>query len=187
MASRRRRFRLIEGGKDGTTVAGVQIVITPRRQSPFPVEAVTLEEDTYLVLSAKTRLPERSEHPIRVMTALWEAEPEAPGSVVVRPGLRTELLAVVHDLNEEPSWREEWIRTALRRVLEEADRRTIAALGMEPLGCVHGRLERERFEELLEVALQEESPEVLERIWLMEGEELERGSSKPGSGPDLGR
>lgn len=139
----------------------------PRHEPPFPVEGVVLEEDTYLVLSAKTRLPERSEHPIRVMTALWEAERKPPGSVVVRPGLRTELLAVVHDLNEEPSWREEWIRTALGRVLEETERRTIAALGMEPLGCVHGRLERDRFEELLKECLAADASETLERLWIM--------------------
>ena len=142
----------------------------PRHDPPFPVEAVVLEEDTYLVLSARKRLPERSEHPIRVMTALWEAEPESPGTLVVRPGLRPELLAVVHDLSQEPSWRDEWIEQALHHALEEAERRRIIALGMEPLGCVHGRLHLERFEELLTATLETTAPEGLLRIRLMEKE-----------------
>lgn len=146
----------------------VHVVMAPREQPPFSVEAMVLEEDTYLVLSADPRPGEaHPEHPIRVMTSLLEVEPKEPGTIVVRDRSPIEIAAIVHDLDEEPSWREEWVVSALDRAIAEAERLQLHALGLEMLGAIHGRLERPRFLQLLRHALQRSDPQSIERIWLI--------------------
>jgi hypothetical protein len=162
-------LRLIHGGRSSRATQGVvHVVMAPREQPPFAVDAIVVEEDTYLVLSADARAGEpHPEHPIRVMTSLLEVEPKQPGSIVVRDRAPLELAAIVHDLDEEPSWREEWIVSALDRALAEAERRQFRSLGLEMLGAIHGRLERPRFLQILRQALQRSDPRRLERIWLI--------------------
>jgi hypothetical protein len=144
--------------------------VAPRHTPPFSPDALVEEEDTFLVLSADSGVGEVTEHPIRLMTAIWEAQPETPGSVVVRHarhGRPRRLLAVVHDLQQEPTWREEWVREALDGVLREAEARGVRRLAVPLLGCVHGGLGRERFISLLGQALQRASVRVLESIWIV--------------------
>lgn len=121
-----------------------------RRNQPFPVDALVLEEDTWFALSAEPVARAPDVHPIRAMTEAWEMQPAVPGSVHLRAGWPVRVLAVVHDLTLEPSWREEWIRSALRDALETAQRRGWQALGIEPLGCVHGRFEPAAFDRMLQ-------------------------------------
>jgi hypothetical protein len=166
---------LLEGGRSPQVrVGNLRIVVAPRDRRPFPVEAVAAEEDTYLVLSTPPRLPLPAQHPIRVMTAVWELEPEPPGTVVVRGEHPLRLLAVVHDLNEEPTWKEEWIVGAIDGILREAAQRQLTALGLPLVGCRHGRLTPERFVELLMASLSRLSPEGLQRLWLMTPRLLEQ-------------
>lgn len=135
---------------------------------PFVPDAVVLEEDTSLVLSADPTPRDPGEHPIRIMTALYDHRPCAPGSVVVQGRFPVRMLAMVHDLDQDPTWREEWVCAALDEVLAESGRRGLRRLAMEPLGTVHGRLARERFMALLEQALARASPASPQEIWLME-------------------
>lgn len=162
-------LRLIHGGRSNRTTQGVvHVVMASREQPPFAVDAIVVEEDTYLVLSADPRVGEpHPEHPIRVMTSLLEVEPKAPGTIVVRDRSPVEFAAIVHDLDQEPSWREEWIVSSLDRALAEAERRKLRSLGLEMLGAIHGKIERPRFLQLLRQALQRCDPRRLERIWLI--------------------
>ncbi len=165
---RRGRLRLLRGGRQREGRLGaVQIVPAAADRPPFPVDAVAAEEDTYLVLSAEPEVRPSREHPIRLMTALYDAVPEDPGSVVVKAGRPLRLLAVVHDLNLEPTWREAWVARALEGILDECARRRFTAVGLPLLGCVHGQLARERFVSLLRRALRKAKPRTLERLWLM--------------------
>jgi len=136
-------------------------------QPPFPVDAVVAEEDTYLVLSAATDFQIPAEHPLRVMTAAHESEPQSPGSVVVRSGQPFELLAVVHDLSSEPSCEEEWVVAALEEILSQTDRLRLRSIALPLLGAFHGVLEPDRCAELLWAVLVAEEPDTLERIWLV--------------------
>jgi hypothetical protein len=145
----------------------VGIVVAPRSRPPFEVNALALEDDTYHVLSASPEYREPTEHPIRLWTAVHEQEPSEPGSVIVQAGNPPRLLAVVHDLSEEPTWREAWVIAALDGVLREAERRTISHLGLEPLGGVYGKLRPDRFVSLLRDALASFRPQRLERVWLV--------------------
>ncbi len=161
------RLRLVDAGRPELRWGTLLIVPSPENRPPFPVDALAREEDTYLVLSADSELRPAAEHPIRLMTALHDAVPEPPGSVVVRPGSPLRLLAVVHDLGREPSWREEWVGQALTGVLRECEARGLASLGLPLLGCVHGHLAVERSVELLRQTVRQIAPTILRRVWLM--------------------
>jgi len=170
-------WRLIRGGR-GREVClnAVRVLAAPQHLPPFAVEAVAAEEDTYLVLSAPAQVRQPIEHPIRVMTEVLEAVGAEPGSVVVRNGRPLRFLAVVHDLSEEPTWREEWVASALDGIFREARRLRLRAIGVPLLATRHGTLERDRFMVLLREALKRARPGTLERLWLIvpegAGEEL---------------
>jgi hypothetical protein len=144
---------------------GIEIVVAPER--PRAADAVVEEDDTYLVLSADPEVREPEVARLRAFHEAYTAEPAEPGSVVVRGGAPARLLAVVHDLSQDPSWREEWVDAALRAVIAEADSRKVRTLAMPPLGRVHGSLPRERFVVLLRSALQACAPRSLKQICLV--------------------
>ena len=125
------------------------------------------EEDTFLVLSADPVVREPVEHPVILMTKLMEARPEPPGSLLVRGANPLKLLAVVHDLAQEPSWREEWIKSALEGILREVEVRQLRSIALPLLGTVHGKLETKTFFYLLKGVLKKWRPSHLKRIWLM--------------------
>lgn len=104
---------------------------------------------------------------MRLMTRLIETRPETPGTVLVREREPVRMLAVVHDVSREPSWCEDWVARALEGALVEAERRGMQAVGLEMLGCMHGRLDPTRFAALLKAALERMAPRKLRRIWLL--------------------
>jgi hypothetical protein len=148
---------------------GIEVVVAPER--PREADAVVEEEDTYLVLSADREVREPEMARLRAIHEAYTAEPALPGSVVVRDGAPTRLLAVVHDLSRDPSCREEWVAAALGAVIAEADSRKVRRLVMPPLGRVHGLLPRERFVILLRSALEKGTSHHIERLCLVAPEE----------------
>ncbi len=164
----RPRFWVIRGGGrgGGVRVGAIDVAVAPEESPPFPVAAIVIEEDTYLVLSAAAEQPMRPEHPLRLMTALRELEPEPPGSLVVREGQPLRFLAIVHDLNRDPTWTDEWVESAYERALAETGRRGLRALGLELLATRHGRMEPQRSLDLLRDALERATPPLLERLWI---------------------
>ena len=162
------RLRLIRGGhRFEISLGSFQIVAAPEYNPPFAVDAVVYEEDTFLVLSAEPVVREPKEHPVRLWTRVIETKPEIPGSVLVMDRRPLRFLAIVHDLNHEPSWREEWIESALEGVFREAEDRTLQSIALPLLGTKHGRLEKQRFIVLLRHALRRSSLRHLKRIWLV--------------------
>jgi hypothetical protein len=150
-------------------IEGVLVTVAPEDSPPYPVDAIVLEEDTQLVLSAPPVIPEQSEHPIRIMTALLESEPRPLGSVIVRAGLPPRLLAVVHDLNRDPSADEDTVRAALRSLSVELDRLQAKRVRMPLLGAVHGVISRSQSIELITEMLREASPPALRHLWIVNG------------------
>jgi hypothetical protein len=164
----RPNLRLIRGGGHPQLAIGtVQIFVGPEKMSPYPVDAVVAEEDTFLVLSADPELSESNESPIRVLTEALEARPETPGSVLVKDGHPLQLLAIVHDLDQGPSWKEEWIVSALEGIFRETDKRKLRSIALPLLGTLHGSLEKKRFIALLRDSLERKPPSHLKRLWLV--------------------
>ena len=153
-----------------TTIGNVRVVTAPAWAAPFEVEAVAREEDTFLVLSADPTVRDPGEPLMKVLTAALESEPRPLGSVVVRPGQPLELLAVVHDLSLDPTWKEEWVASAIDAVLAEARERELRSIAVPPLGAVHGRMPVERFVALLAAALRRGPTGRLERLWIVADE-----------------
>jgi hypothetical protein len=105
---------------------------------PFAIDAEVIEEDTFLVLGADPEARELAGGPRRHIRDMDDTYPKAPGSVLIRAaGSRVRMLAVVHDLERDPTWQEEWIGTALGKLLVEADERGYGAISLPVLGSVH--------------------------------------------------
>ena len=161
-------FELIQGGlHQATTLGQVRIVAAPEGARPFKVQAMVFEEDTWLVMSASPTVCEPDIHPIRLMTDVINAEPEPVGSVVIRKGYPLRFLAIVHDVNQEPTWKEEWVVTALEQVFRECEKHKISAMGLPLLGTKHGRLEKLRFVALLAEVLNQFVFDHLKKLWLI--------------------
>jgi hypothetical protein len=161
-------LRVIQGGRrDGVRLGWVQVAV--RSEADLPrVSAVVYEEDTFLTLSAPTSPSEPSEHPVRTFTDVLEAEPVAPGTVLIGPRDRPlALLAVVHDLDHDPSWRPDWIATALRGVIDLTARRQLGELALPLLGTVHGRMPLAEAMTLTAAALSSVERRFPERVWLV--------------------
>jgi hypothetical protein len=172
--SPRHGLRLIQGGKDRPAPDDglLRVVVAAADRPPFDVDALVFEDDTYFVLGASAEIREPTESPLRVWTELHETEAADPGDVIFRSGTPPRILAVVHDLSKDPTWTEAWVAQALSASLRLARERGFRSLGLQPLGCVHGRLSPDRFPLLLRQALEQTGPRTLERIWLVGQPEL---------------
>lgn len=133
---------------------------------PCEPQIVVREEDVQLVLSAVTDLHVTGESLKELEGAALGAMNHAPGSVVVQGGRPLRMLAIIHDVDREPSWCEDWIAAATRAVFREAHWRGLTRIAMPLLGTVHGQLAPQRAAELLATVL--EQPDVVrpETLWL---------------------
>jgi hypothetical protein len=145
----------------------MRIVAAPVYSPPFPVEAATYEEDTFLIMSPGSGETGEAQHPIRMMAELESFRPRKVGSVLVRKGPPLRLLAVVHDVNREPTCREQWVEKALSNLFQKADQLGLRSLSMPLLANRHGRLPIDRLALLLSRILQTRSSGSLEQIWVV--------------------
>lgn len=128
---------------------------------PDTVDALVLEDDTYHALSAAPVFTPVEEHPLRILDHAHHAVPAHPGDLVVRPGTPLRLLAVVHKLDEDPTWRVTWVIAAYEAVLGEITRRRLTSVALPLLGSVHGRMSPDHSFDLLRDAV-EHSPHHLD-------------------------
>lgn len=119
------------------------------------------------MLSADPVAKETEESPSKSLERAVDTSPHEPGSVVVKEGRPTRLLAVVHDLSHDPSWKEQWVKQALARVLGTAEERQFVSLSLPMLGTLRGTLEPSRFVELLYSRLSEHTGTYPHSIWLV--------------------
>ncbi|MBP39919.1 MAG: hypothetical protein CL726_11545 [Chloroflexi bacterium] len=87
-------------------------------------------------------------------------EPLERGTVV-RKGQR--LYAIVHDLDQEPSCDKQSVMQALAEIMRICTETDAPSIAIDPLGCIHGRLDSDWF-----LQRQEESAATssLQRIWV---------------------
>ncbi len=144
-----------------------ELIYAPQDDPPFRVDAVVVEEDTGLVLSADTEIKLKDEHPIRMMMALWDFTPETPGTIVVKGRNPFRLFAIVHDFDAEPSCKKEWVLASLHAALQKCKKLGVLSLGMQLLGSRYGSIEKEWFIDELEKALWRYKGNQLQKLWLM--------------------
>lgn len=133
---------------------------------PFEPDAVVREQDTWLVLGGDAVVTAPDADTPELLERAAEFEPLEPGSVVARGGDPVELLAVVHDLDRDPTWRVAWVEAALAEVMRELHARGASGVALPVLGGVHGDLHPIRFRRLLQDAVESSPPWALQRICL---------------------
>ena len=101
------------------------------------------------------------------MTAMLEAKPAKVGTVLARGGDPIRFLAIVHDVNQDPTWKEQWIEKALENLFCASEQRQVSALRLPLLGALHGKLHPNRFAVLLSRVLHRTVREHLKRLWLV--------------------
>jgi hypothetical protein len=149
------------------SVGSTKIITAPDHAPPFDVDAVAYEEDTLLVLSDRATFAEPRDSLKELVKKVIKTPPRKPGSVIVKGKHPVQLLAVVHDLNVEPSWTKDWIANALEEIFHEAETRKLESLALPLLGTIHGSYHEEDFVLLLREVLQRRCPRYPERIWLI--------------------
>ena len=166
--TRRPPLKLLRGYRICETKVGrLHVAAAPRDTPPFPIQAFVFEEDTFLVMSADPAPLETKLPMVKIMTRLIETQPRMPGTVVVQGQAPVRILAIVHDFNQDPSWKEAWVESALRNALQESQKLGIRSLALPFLGTVHGSLDKRRFLQILAGALQESRLPYLNRLWLV--------------------
>lgn len=148
-------------------------VIAPEANPPFPVDAVVIEEDTGLVLSAEVAVDfGKDEHPIRVMTDLLDFETVSPGSIVVQEGVGQEgtpckILAVIADFDVSPPVQEIWVRDALTSALRECDERILSRVAIQMLGTRYNASAESAFIEIYRDVTRELPLVHVRQVWLV--------------------
>jgi hypothetical protein len=161
-------FKLIRGGRiEEIRIGNLKVVAASKDSPPNPVDAIVFEEDTFLVMSADPTPKDPKVPMVRVMTSLIETQPRVPGTVLLQGRSPLRMLAIVHDFNQDPSWKEEWIENALRGVFQQMEKLGLQSLALPLLGTVYGTLDKRRFIELLVRALQGTGHNALRLLWLV--------------------
>ena len=159
----------------GGRLGPVHVVVAPEDAPPFPIQAIAVEEDTHLLLSSDGVVEEPDEEFDALVSAASTRRPSTPGTVLVRKTDPLQFLAIVHDIDCQPTWREEWIASAINGAIEEAEWRRLASIGLPLIGTRHGNIEMRRVALWLGRCLSRSSFRFLKRVWVIapEGSETE--------------
>ena len=145
----------------------IDIVVAPQAIQPFDIDAVVEEQDTALILSEPESITEPENKPAWFLANKLESQTLLkPGSVIKRDGKTIRLLAIVHDLDMEPSWSSEWIKHALDNIIKVCQEQGISSIQLPVLGAQHGRFNIEEFLQLLVMAINKAQGK-LKKIWLV--------------------
>lgn len=162
----------IPGGRAPERIGGVLVHREHDGEQSSPVDAVVLEEDRYLMLSAKPRLTDEKNH-LRTLTKGFGAEQAELGTLVLRQGRPLTMLAVVVDVDADPPVEEGYVKRAFERVLAVCVAQRIDRVRVPLLGRL-GRLPAARSAALLREVIAAHTGEFPRDVVvpLREGEEL---------------
>ncbi len=163
-----KQLRVIDGGLQKYFIfKKIKLLAAPRKYPPGKIDALVFEEDAFLIMSDEPEHVPPATHPIRLMHEMADFIPEIPGSVVVKGKNPIRMLAVVHDVSLDPTWKEEWIEKSIHAVFQKAEALKIKTLGLPLLGTKHGKLDHHRFTELLARCLTSRKFNFLRLLWLI--------------------
>lgn len=145
----------------------VQVAAHGEGDAPFEVDAIVIEDDTHMVLSADPAFKITHGSMKQAAARAANARTFELGCVVVKPGRPALFLAIVHDLSKEPTWTENSVQRALTSVFKEAESRKLRAIAVPPLGTKHGSLGDNRFMELFRTVLAGANLHYVERVWFV--------------------
>jgi hypothetical protein len=162
------KLRVVRGSLScDMSLGNLRIVASPKEAPPFRVGAFVFEEDTFLVMSADPMVREPKESMVHIMSRLMETQPTGLGSVLIRGKDPLQFLAIVHDFNQDPSFKEEWLASALEGIFKASERLQLRSLALPLIGTPYGFIQAERFADLLKLALENATLQHLRRLWLI--------------------
>lgn len=169
MARRRPpNLRLISGDLARVVrIGNTRIQISPQDRPPFAVNAIAVEQDTALVLDEEPILYAPSQSLNEFSSELEHLTEPLPGSVLVKHGTPKRLIAIIHDLEQDPTLRPEWVVKALHNMMRLAERQPLQAIALPLLGTRYGQLDQRRFIELLCYILCKYPPASHLKLWLV--------------------
>ena len=153
--------------KSQVKIRDLSIFIIPENLAPAKVAAIVEEQDTSLVLGKPTTISLTEDKPSWFLANKLESqELLQPGSVVTQKGKPGKLLAIIHDLDSEPTWKREWISQALDNIFLLTGSLDLNSLQLPVLGAQHGRFALTEFLSLLCQKLHAYNGP-LKKIWLI--------------------
>lgn len=132
--------------------ASLELGLCMGEGAPPETQALVVPQDVHLLLGEAGPLEEGGPGPERAAAQAAEAEPRAPGSLVVVAGTPLLLQAVVYDFAHTPHARAADVFAALAASLEEGRKRGLARLAVQPVGTAHAGVEPRTFLRLLLLA-----------------------------------
>lgn len=162
------QLRVIDGGlQKSFFFNGIKLIAAPRKCPPAKIDALVFEEDAFLIISDEPEYIPPPKHPIRLMSDIANFKPQVPGTVVIKGENPIRMLAVVHDVNQDPTWKEEWIEKAVCSVFQKAEILKLRTLGLPMIGTKHGKLTYQNFSKIFARALRTCVFKYLKLIWLI--------------------
>lgn len=163
--TRKPKLKLLLGGKARhVTINGVKVSVAPNSLYPLPVDARVFEEDTHLILTVDPVMRYTPEHPIRMLNSLSRDRAKIPGTIVHNGA---SWYAVIHDLDQEPTCRQEWVESAYQEIFRLTGEDKINRIGIPLLGSVHGAMKAPESLELLLAALRASKGRELKHIMII--------------------
>ena len=149
-----------------TTIGSIEITVAPPEYPPFEIDAIVEEQDTSLILGVEPEIRYPGESYDSLVNHMYVQQPRSPGEIIVKKSCPLRFCAIVHDIEQKPTWKEEWVATALKKLLYEIGKYQVKTVVMPLLGTVYGSMSDESFIKLLCVALRTVQPGYPEKIWL---------------------
>ena len=145
------------------------IYIAPENCPPFSIKGIVEEQDTSLVLEPSNELPEYNDsRPVWYQANTLELQKVYhSGEVLVKSYNPIRLLAIVHDLDCDPSWKIDWIKSAINNIFSLCDEKQLASLALPLLGTQFGKFKNKEFLKLLVNQLLFNQLDYPQRIWLL--------------------
>lgn len=147
----------------------LSIHIAPEQCPPFDVVAKIEEQDTSLILEPGDTINEyNDDKPVWYLSntqALQETH--QTGNVIIKHGQPLRLLAIIHDLDNSPSWREDWIKLALETSFSILNDREITSVALPCFGRHFKNFETQDFIRPLAYVIQKSNYPYPRKIWLI--------------------
>lgn len=158
-------LKLIRGGRPKYYLfAGVQLVVTTRQALPDVAQIMVFEEDTKMVLTVDKEMTCREEHPIRLMTEIYNSPKHSPGSLVVNG---KSWYALVIDLDSDVVCRQLWIEQVYEEIFKNIKTKKVIHAGMHLLGTKYGKIPTEHAVGMLLEGVKNSELSYLKKIFLV--------------------
>jgi len=148
-------------------IGRLTVVAAPRDWPPFHYQAIVEEQDTYLVFDEQTVITDPGKPVWYLANMLERMQTHKLGSVIIKGHAPIHFLAVIHDVDQEPICRTEFIMPAYESVMTAVYKRNIVSLALPLLGTVHGKVPVSESIRFLSETVRGGYPTPLQQLWLI--------------------